>query len=61
MKIEDTFREPENMRKAQKLIVQRTMLYLTHPDFILSDFIQEKWTKITGHPPSVCQIDWFLK
>ena len=35
MKIEETLREPENMRKVQKLIVQRTMLYETHPDFIL--------------------------
>ena len=44
MKIEDTLREPENMRKVQKLIVhvQRTMLYETHPDFILSDLILPK-------------------
>ena len=58
MKIEDTLREPENMRKVQKLTVQRTTLHETHPDFILSDFVQPEMDKTgrNGVPPYLAQM-----
>ena len=54
------FARARKHEKSTKANLTANNATLTHPDFILSDFVQQEMDK-TGHPLSVCQIVWLIK